>query len=45
MKTPIILFLTTVLILAVGAAYLSFWEIPVPSVSVQKVLPNDKFLR
>ncbi len=29
--------------LAVGAVFLANWEIPAPTVTVEKVLPNDRF--
>jgi len=33
----------TVLLLAGGVAFLAMWEIPAPSTTVQKVLPDDRF--
>jgi len=32
-------------IVIVGAVFLATWDIPAPSASVEKVIPNDRVLR
>jgi hypothetical protein len=35
--------LVLVLGLAAGAVFLATWEIPAPTATVEKVIPNDRF--
>ena len=37
------MFLLVIVIVVGGALFLSTWDIPAPSVEVEKVLPNDQF--
>ncbi len=41
-KYIIVLFLV---VIVAGGVFLAFWDIPAPSESVEKTIPNDRFPR
>ncbi len=45
MRFTLFLLFLVVLILAGGAVFLLTWDIPAPTASVEKVIPNDRFPR
>ncbi|MEM7225401.1 MAG: hypothetical protein AAF495_20660 [Pseudomonadota bacterium] len=42
-KTTLLLLLLVVLLLGAGGLFIVTWEIPPPTVQVEKVLPDDRF--
>jgi hypothetical protein len=45
MRFTLFVFFLLILILAGGAVFLLTWDIPAPTASVEKVIPNDRFPR
>ncbi|MCR9071911.1 MAG: hypothetical protein NXI18_09345 [Alphaproteobacteria bacterium] len=45
MRFTLFLFVLVLLIVAGGALFLLTWDIPAPTSSVEKVIPNDRFPR
>jgi hypothetical protein len=43
MKLPLAIFILLLASIGGGFAFLSTWDIPAPSSTVEKVIPNDRF--
>jgi hypothetical protein len=44
-RLMIAIFLVLLITVIGGGAFLAMWEIPAPSATVEKILPNDRFPR
>lgn len=45
LKFTSLVIIMALLLLVAGAAFLASWDIPAPSVAVEKTIPNDRFPR
>ena len=45
LKFTSIVIILALLLLGAGAVFLASWDIPAPSVAVEKTIPNDRFAR
>lgn len=44
-RLTIAIFLTLLVLVIGGGAFLAMWEIPAPTATVEKILPDDRFPR
>lgn len=45
LKVTSIIIATALVLLVGGALFLASWDIPAPSVEVERTIPNDRFAR
>ncbi len=45
LKFTSLIIILALLLLGAGAVFLASWDIPAPSVAVEKTIPNDRFAR